>query len=695
MAVDKQGNVHLAGIVNGENDGEARCWIAKLRPDGTEFIYQRYFGASDSLLVTGIDIDAGGNVYVAGSKNSNVNLPTTPGALLPSGGFGFVVKLNPNGDIVYATELDQVPWAIAADGDGGVVLTGEANLLFSATPRVFQPQSGGGTCTGIRRGPFRCPDAFVMKLNADATALVFASFLGGSRTERSRSVAVDPAGNIYVLGETMSLDFPKASQGWQPRYGGGGQLGPTVYGDLFLAKIDPAGRNILYSTYLGGSDIDQPADIAVDETGQVYLTAVTYSDDFPTTPDALYREFGSKEPPPQLRSVAMKMDSRGAPIFSTFVGDTGAAYAYGVSIGPEGTMFLAGALTNPNGFPLSPGSLPGCPRSQSGALLAHISADGRQLLKATRFGGSLYEQGGYVGLDEEGNLFVLGTTYSAAFVATPGVAQPGYVPETTSFVASIEFADQPPDEPWVACVVNAASLIPGFVQHPRSVGTVAAGEVVTILGRELGPAQALPLEVGEDGRIRSELGGVRVMFDEFPAPLLYVHADQINAVVPFGLERRESVRIEVLRDGERSAKIDLPLSSQSVPGVFTVDASGEGRAAVLNQDGTLNSQDNPALAGEVISIYATGAGPMVPPGVDGEIAPLTLPLPEPLLAVRVSLSGLPADVHYAGAAPGLVSGVLQVNARVPEDYRLAGEVALTLWIGDVMSPAVLIHVRQP
>jgi uncharacterized protein (TIGR03437 family) len=86
---------------------------------------------------------------------------------------------------------------------------------------------------------------------------------------------------------------------------------------------------------------------------------------------------------------------------------------------------------------------------------------------------------------------------------------------------------------------------------------------------------------------------------------------------------------------------------------------------------------------------------MAPAGVDVEIAPLTLPLPEPLLAVRVSLSGLPADVLYAGAAPGLVSGVLQVNALVPEDYRLTGEIVLTLWIGDVMSPTVLIHVRQP
>jgi uncharacterized protein (TIGR03437 family) len=331
-----------------------------------------------------------------------------------------------------------------------------------------------------------------------------------------------------------------------------------------------------------------------------------------------------------------------------------------------------------------------------------ISSDGRHLLKATRFGGSFQEQGGSyfsqggsVGHDRDSNFYFLGTTYSAAFVATPGVVQPGYVPETTSFVASIEFADELPAEPWVACAVNAASLTPGFVQHPRSIGTIAVGEIVTLLGRELGPAEARELELGENGRVKSELGGVQVMFDEFPAPLLYVQANQINAVVPFGLEGRESIRMQVLRNSGRSASFDLPLSSQSVPGIFTVDGSGEGQAAALNQDGTLNAAGNPALAGEVVSLYATGAGPMVPSGVDGEIAPLSLPLPEPALAVRVTMDGFPADVLYQGAAPGLVSGVLQVNARVPADSRLLSEVVVTLWIGDVTSPPVVIHVRQP
>lgn len=701
MVVDDQGNAYLAGIRNPDGGGEAQCWIAKLRPDGTEFLYEQFLGSSNSLLVTGIAIDHAGNVYVAGSKNSNATLPTTPGVILPSGGFGFVVKLNAGGDIAYITEIGQAPSAIAVDQQGHVVLTGPANLQFSATAGAFQPQSGGGTCTAPRRQPFPCPDAFLMKLNAGATAVVYASFLGGSATERGGKLAIDPAGNVYVLGETTSADFPRTAGGWQPRYGGEGQLGPAIHGDLFLTKVDPAGRNIVYSTYLGGSNAEQPLDIAVDDAGQVYLTAITYSGDFPTTPEALHPNFGVTSPPQQVRTVAAKFNSLGAAIFSTFLSDTGTASANGIAPGPEGTVILIGTLTSPNNFPLSPGSLPGCPRAQSGALLMQLSSDGSRLLKATRFGGSFQEQGGSysnqggsVGRDRDGNFYFLGTTYSAAFVATPGAVQPDYAPETTAFVASIAYADQLPEDPWVACAVNAASLIPGYVQHPRSVGTIAVGEIVSIFGRKLGPAEALQLELGEDGRVTSELGGVEVVFDEFAAPLLYVHRDQINAVVPFGLEGRESIRMQVLRDGSRSASFDLPLGSQSVPGIFTLNASGEGQGAILNQDGTVNSAGNPAHPGEIIAIYATGSGPLLPPGVDGEIAPLSLPLPKPALAVRVTISGLSADVLYAGAAPGLVSGVLQVNARMPSDLPpFDGELSMTLWIGDVVSPPVVIHVQ--
>jgi len=697
MAVDQQGNVHLAGIVKAENGGGARCLVAKLRSDASGFIYRRFVGSSDSLGVTGLAIDRAGNVYVAGSKNSDAVLPTTPGVVLPSGGFGFVVKLNASGEIVYATEVGEVPVAIAVDEAGNVVLTGRGTLQFASTPGVFQPRYGGGTCYG-RHGSYPCPDAFLMKLKADATAWIYASFLGGSQPDRGRKVAIDTAGNVYVLGDTTSTDFPMTTGGWQSEYGGGGQVGPEPYGDLFLTKIDPSGRRIIYSTYLGGRDVEQPLDIAVDETGQVYLTGVTYSANFPTTPDSVYPDFGSSFPP--VRAVAAKFDARGTAIFSTFVSDTLAASSSGVAVGPEGTMLLIGTLENPNNFPLSAGSLPGCPRSQSSVLLAQLSSDGRQLLKATRFGGSLREEGGgfygqghNVGLDQDGNLYFLGATYSSAFLATPGVVEPRYVPDANAFVASIEYADQLPPDPWVACATNAASLVAGFIQHPRSVGTVAVGEIVTIWGRQLGPAEPLHLEVGENGRIRSELGGVQVMFDELPAPLLYVQRDQVNAVVPYGLEGRESVRMEVLRDGMRSASFDLPLSSQSVPGIFTLDASGEGQGAVLNQDGTLNSLDNPASPGEIVSIYATGAGPMVPSVADGEIAPLTLPLPKPVLAIRVTMNGLAADVLYAGAAPGLVSGVLQVNARVPLDIRPLDEASVTLWVGDVLSPPVVIHVQ--
>jgi hypothetical protein len=107
-----------------------------------------------------------------------------------------------------------------------------------------------------------------MKLNADATEIVYSTFLGGSGMDFGHRIAVDPAGNAYVFGGTLSADFPVTPGSWQSQYGGEGQQGPVTYGDMFLAKIDPLGRTVAYSTYVGGQAAEEPLDIAVDQSGQ-------------------------------------------------------------------------------------------------------------------------------------------------------------------------------------------------------------------------------------------------------------------------------------------------------------------------------------------------------------------------------------------------------------------------------------------
>jgi uncharacterized protein (TIGR03437 family) len=132
------------------------------------------------------------------------------------------------------------------------------------------------------------------------------------------------------------------------------------------------------------------------------------------------------------------------------------------------------------------------------------------------------------------------------------------------------------------------------------------------------------------------------------------------------------------RNGVTYGPWKLPVAP-AVPGIFTIDSSGNGQAAVFNQDGTINSPSNPARKGSVIVIYATGAGLMDPPMADGAIAPLSLPLPKPRLGVAVRVGGFDAAVQYAGAAPGLVAGAIQVNALVPDGVPVGDAVSLVFY----------------
>jgi uncharacterized protein (TIGR03437 family) len=226
--------------------------------------------------------------------------------------------------------------------------------------------------------------------------------------------------------------------------------------------------------------------------------------------------------------------------------------------------------------------------------------------------------------------------------------------------------------PLVTSVVNAATL-----QN----GAVAPGEVVTIFGSNLGPDQALGPLVSPSGFLFTALANTQVFFDDNPAPLLYASSGQLTAVVPFAVEGREKTGLVIKNSGQTSMALDLAVTN-SAPALFTMDSTGEGQAAVLNQDGSLNSGLNPAGHGSVIALYATGAGETNPAGVDGLIA--KVPFSTLVLPMSVSIDGKSADVLYAGGAPGFVAGVIQINVRVPDDAA-SGAVPIVLQVGSALS----------
>jgi uncharacterized protein (TIGR03437 family) len=211
----------------------------------------------------------------------------------------------------------------------------------------------------------------------------------------------------------------------------------------------------------------------------------------------------------------------------------------------------------------------------------------------------------------------------------------------------------------VACGVNAASQWPGLVALIPE-GTVAPGELFTIYG--------------------TGLDGARVLFDGIPAPLLYAQANQINLIVPFAVHPPSTVMI-VERAEIAYGPYRLPVT-EAAPAIFSADLSGNGQAAALNEDGTLNSPANPARRGSIITLYATGAGVMDPPMADGSVAPASLPLPKPRLGVSVLIGSFQAPVEYAGAAPGMLAGAIQLNVRVPDAAPPGDAVPVVVYVGN-------------
>ncbi len=217
-------------------------------------------------------------------------------------------------------------------------------------------------------------------------------------------------------------------------------------------------------------------------------------------------------------------------------------------------------------------------------------------------------------------------------------------------------------------VVNAASGIGGGV---------APGEFVTIYGAGLGPSLPVHSDSTEKG-----LGGTRVFFNGIEAFVSYTSSNQVNALVPYGISASRSVDTQIEFGAMRSQSVALSVM-ESAPGIFTRDASGSGAAVVVNQDGTTNGPDTPALRGEVIAFWATGQGATEPPGIDGKppVAPL---FPKPALAVTVLIGAVPvpsSDVLFAGM---VYAGVMQVNVRIPRDV-VAGPVPILLGVGNASS----------
>ncbi|MGD0868214.1 MAG: hypothetical protein ABSB88_01580 [Bryobacteraceae bacterium] len=215
-------------------------------------------------------------------------------------------------------------------------------------------------------------------------------------------------------------------------------------------------------------------------------------------------------------------------------------------------------------------------------------------------------------------------------------------------------------------------------------GGVAPGELVTLFGSNLGPAVLQKPVVSASGVVGTVVGGASVLFNGVAAPMVYASAGQVAAVAPFALQGQSSTQVQVSYLGTISNTTTLPVVG-SLPGIFSYDSSGAGEGAILNQDNSVNSAVNPAARGSVIQIYATGGGAM-PGAVEGTLAqPPYVQLPAQTVSARVG--GITAQVDYAGEAPGIIVGVLQINVVVPAGVTPGSAVPVDVTIGGATSKA--------
>jgi len=227
--------------------------------------------------------------------------------------------------------------------------------------------------------------------------------------------------------------------------------------------------------------------------------------------------------------------------------------------------------------------------------------------------------------------------------------------------------------PMIGSITNAASQI---------VGTISPGEIIAIHGYAVGPPQTTFFTLDSAGKISTNYNGTQVLFDGQPAPIIYASPNQVNVIVPYEVIGKTSTKIEVAYNGIKSQAWGVQ-TMPSNPAIFTLDGSGVGRAAALNQDYTVNDPTNPAPRGTIVQIYATGEGQTLPAGVTGSITHSATIMP--LLQVKATVDGKSAAVQWAGETPESVTGLLAANVILPFDVTPGPAVPVTLTIGDQTS----------
>lgn len=640
-------------------------FVTKWSADGSQVLYSTYLGGSGDDGAAGIAVDKTGSAYITGFTSSP-DFPTTPGAFLTklsSAPDIFVAKLSADGSqLAYSTLLGSgsagIGGGIAVDNTGNAVITGLTRGNYPVTPNAFQPTLGAGCTTS----EFNAGQAFVTRIAADGKSLIYSTLLGGSCPAMNiplvapaaygTNIAVDVSGNAWVTGSTLSPDFPVTSDALQPKFGGG------LY-DGFLARFNPSG-GLDYATYLGGPGYDTLSAIAFDPSGNIYLTGASAGLSQPASPGAFQPQakancpvidIGPSFPPPVGNALVLKLDPAAHSIERlTYLGAPLCLSTSSITVDSEGEPWIAGGYQS---FPFAPQTASPLEIGIGQGFIGKFSADFSELLFSTYF-----DPVAGLAVDASGLAYVAGTGASSAITGT----QPVYI-------AKID-----PTPPAIS-LDYVVSVVPSAFPSPFL--GIAAGEVIRILGKQIGPALPTP-GVIDSGVLASTVAGVQVLFDGTAVPLLSVSAQEIDLVAPFELAAKSATTVQVVYNGVQSNPVQVAVTATALQilGVFDDDFS-------------LNSASNPAKAGSIISLYLAGAGQTNPPSQDGQLNAAPLAAPSMPIQLEWDNPTTLLPITFAGAAPGLAAGILQVNFVAPAQSLMS----VSLLLGNA-SAAFNVFVQQ-
>jgi uncharacterized protein (TIGR03437 family) len=701
LGIDGAGNLYIVDSAN----VRIRQVLASAGTIGT-VCNQQTFGMPN-IQLSGLAANAAGNLYIPESGNSFVWQLTPAGALTRVAGAPGSGAYTGDGQPALQTALN-IPVEVALDAAGDLYISEVRRVrLVTAVTGIINTVAGNGTFGFNGDGG----SALLAVLNAPSglAANNGSMYVGDQGNQRVRQIA---AGGLIstVAGNGTPSYAGDGLPATSASLFGPNALAFDAAGNLYIAdsgnnrvrRVDPSG---VITTFAGNGTVagfggegnpatltplDLPQGVAADQAGNVYIADTNHN-------------------------RVIQVDTAGNIHTVAGTGTAGAAGGGGTSLGElygptglavdsAGNLYIADTQNHRIRM-LTPG---GTISTIVGTGTAGFSGDGGAALVAELNAPSA------IAVDSSGNLYIADTgnnrvrmvttdghiatiagTGDAAYNGDNGAAleialyNPGgvaldaqgnvWVADTGNNRVREMVATQTvvtPPQPVNVTLANSASLL---------AGSLAPGEIFSIfcsLGQSMGPATAVMGAYDASGMLSTSLGNVQVLFNNTPAPLFYVQSNQINAQVPYEMEGQTSAQLQVIYQGVPVADLQVSLVYVN-PALFTL-SNGTGNAVAVNQDGSINSDTNPAPRGSIVVLYATGYGQTSSAGVTGQAA--AAPYPLPVLPASLTMGGVPATILFAGDAPGFV-GLMQINAQVPSGFVPTGDLPIVLWMGTYQSPA--------